>query len=396
MVCIYIHIPFCEKKCTYCDFFIFPLENYSKKLEIFNEYSQSLINQIELYWNKLWKIKVSTIYFWWWTPLLIWENNILKIINKIENSFCLDTLQELSFEINPYPISQIKHTSKTIFNELSQKYKLRFSIGIQSFDSEILKNSKRQYELNELFDFLIFLKQFENTTFNFDFIAFWNKNFDINLFKKFINLNIANSLSIYILEKNKWSFVFNKNNFEKVYWFWYNENNIWNEFDQMKKLMYENWFNRYEISNFSKKWFESIHNCNYWKMWEYLWLWMSAHWFLWKSLAKLLFDVRWEYWVRYKNSLSWKSFFWNDFLSWNKLNILNEYDYFFEKFFLWMRTYKWIEIDDPIKKIILIKDYEKIIYEYENIWLLKYEKNNLCLKDDWMDKYNFIISSILK
>ena len=122
---IYIHIPFCKKKCKYCDFISFSC--YAEKE---NEYVDSLLKEIENY--EFIEKEVSTIYIGGGTPSIIDSKNIIKILEKIKSKFKVKKDVEITIEINP----------GTINKEKLEDYKLaginRLSIGLQSTNNDIL------------------------------------------------------------------------------------------------------------------------------------------------------------------------------------------------------------------------------------------------------------------
>lgn len=123
-------------------------------------------------------------------------------------------LAELSIEINPDPIEDMLWLMTTISNHYKQLPRVRFSIGIQSFDNEVLKEAGRQYNFQACVDFLrrlVPLKQ-DNNVFNFDFIAFGKFNTTrkgdrqlrnpsvLGFFQTFVESGFADSFSLYTLE----------------------------------------------------------------------------------------------------------------------------------------------------------------------------------------------------
>ena len=122
---IYVHIPFCKKKCKYCDFISFSC--FEEKEE---EYVNCLIKEIE---NKKCSNVVSTIYIGGGTPSIIDSKNIIKILEAIFSNFNVLDDAEITIEINP----------GTVTKEKLQDYKNagvnRLSIGLQSAENRILE-----------------------------------------------------------------------------------------------------------------------------------------------------------------------------------------------------------------------------------------------------------------
>ncbi|SES66556.1 radical SAM family heme chaperone HemW [Anaerobranca gottschalkii] len=127
MAGIYIHIPFCLKKCYYCDFISFP------DIEKENEYTQSLIKEIHLQKDILKTKEWSTVFFGGGTPSLLSLNNLGKIIDELALYIDFNKIKEFTIEANP----------KTLTSEKLQFYKVkninRLSLGVQTFNLRELK-----------------------------------------------------------------------------------------------------------------------------------------------------------------------------------------------------------------------------------------------------------------
>ena len=260
---IYIHIPFCEKKCKYCDFI-----SFSCLKEKEEEYVECLIKEIE---NRKCSNIVSTIYIGGGTPSIIDSKNIIKILDSIYSNFNVLENAEITIEVNP----------GTVTKEKLQDYKNagvnRLSIGLQSAENRILKLIGRIHTYED------FLK-----TYNLSReIGFKNINVDLMLaiptqtekelissVEKIIELN-PEHISLYSLileEGTELEDLVSKKELElldekierKMYW-------------ETKKILEKNGYNHYEISNFSKKGFESNHNIDCWNQEEYLGFGLAAH-----------------------------------------------------------------------------------------------------------------------
>lgn len=129
----YIHIPFCEKKCNYCSFCSFSL--IKKK----NEYIDALIKEVKFLYKKE---KLETIYFGGGTPSLLDSKDIEKILNELN----FDKNTEITLELNPHNIDFLKLEN---FKKIGIN---RLSIGVQSFDDELLKIIGRTHNSKEIFD----------------------------------------------------------------------------------------------------------------------------------------------------------------------------------------------------------------------------------------------------
>jgi coproporphyrinogen III oxidase-like Fe-S oxidoreductase len=149
---------------------------------------------------------------------------MIKIIDHIASVRNLEYLEELSIEINPEPVDQMLDLISTISNRYKHFPRVRFSIGIQSFDNEVLEESDRQYNFQSCVDFLRKLThvKMEHNIFNFDFIAFGKFNqtrkgdlqlrdpVRLDFFQRFVESGFADSFSLYTLELFEGSEWFNQ------------------------------------------------------------------------------------------------------------------------------------------------------------------------------------------
>ena len=262
---IYIHIPFCKQKCFYCDFC-----SFANKKEMQEKYVEAVINEIKNITHKE-KYTVTTIYFGGGTPSILNPEYIKNILQEIESSFKILDDAEITIEINP----------GTVNEEKLKKYKEyginRLSIGLQSANDKILKKIGRIHDY----------KQFEETFFYARKCGFKNINVDLMIglptqaiedvkqtLEKIIQKN-PEHISVYSLIIEEGTII------EKLI----NENKLQLPDEETERIMYwtvvnelkENGYNQYEISNFSKKTYESKHNTNCWKQKQYVGLGTSAH-----------------------------------------------------------------------------------------------------------------------
>ncbi len=129
MPSLYIHVPFCVRKCNYCDFVSYPYDRDSVE-----EYLSGLCQEIELYGDLLSEDEkvASTIYFGGGTPSLLPEAGLEKIFNALAKIFIWDETAEITIEANPGTLTPEK------LRTLRQLGCNRLSMGVQSFDPEIL------------------------------------------------------------------------------------------------------------------------------------------------------------------------------------------------------------------------------------------------------------------
>ena len=192
---IYIHIPFCKKKCSYCDFKSFENVSENKK----KEYVDALIKEIQLSKNNSNHI-VNTIYIGGGTPSFIGENYIKEILQAIYKKWEIKPDAEITIEVNPGTINK---------NKL-EAYKLmginRLSIGLQSTSDYLLKKIGRIHSYEDFLDTYIMARKVGFENINVDLMLALPEQTLENLMqsvRKIINLN-PEHISIYslILEEN--------------------------------------------------------------------------------------------------------------------------------------------------------------------------------------------------
>ena len=132
MAGIYIHIPFCKKKCSYCDF------HFSTSLSKKDDIILCLIKELEIRKNYL-NENIETIYFGGGTPSLLSKKEIMSIIDKIYKLFNVIPDVEITLEANPNDLTKQK------INDLKKSAINRLSIGVQSFQNNDLKFMHREH-----------------------------------------------------------------------------------------------------------------------------------------------------------------------------------------------------------------------------------------------------------
>ncbi len=240
---VYIHIPFCRNICTYCDF---------SKMFYNEEMISNYLNSLEKEINKTYKNDaIETLYVGGGTPSCLNKKHLEKLF-EIINIFNLKKDYEFTFECN------IEDINKELLIFLKNNKVNRLSIGIQSFNKKILNTLGRNYNFDIIEKILLCKKYFDSI--NVDLIYGINNQTIKDLkqdLEKFLSLDITH-ISIYslILEDNT---ILKINNYVPM-----EDDEVREMYDLIKKILKENNYIHYEISNFSKKGYESKHNLNYW------------------------------------------------------------------------------------------------------------------------------------
>ena len=265
---IYVHIPFCLKKCYYCDFV-----SYANKFELQEDYVKKLIK--EIYDNKelLENNEITTIYIGGGTPSSINANFINDILSNI---FTIANIKsnkdiEITIEVNPGTVTKEK---LKIFKEAGIN---RVSIGLQSSNNKLLKEIGRIHNYSQFLDAYKLALEAGFTNINVD-LMLGLPGQTIEDLKKSLEDIIKlkpKHISVYslIVEEGTCIEKMINNGVLNLP----QEDEERNEYKYTKNYLELNGYNHYEISNFAKPGFESRHNMNCWKQKQYIGFGIAAH-----------------------------------------------------------------------------------------------------------------------
>ncbi|MFW5799431.1 MAG: radical SAM family heme chaperone HemW [Spirochaetota bacterium] len=263
---IYLHIPFCKKKCKYCDFY--SIDKYNNILV--EDFTEAIIKELSNRKEELQASNPETIFIGGGTPNLLPLPLLNKILSKIEQSLNLSLIKEYTIESNP------EYINKDKLNLFYDKGINRISIGVQSFNDNHLSligritNAKTNYKAIEL------IKESSIKELNCDMIFgmpeqnLKDLDYDLN---QIIEKN-PQHISYYGLTVEEYT-PLNKM-VEKGLISIPDDENTGNMYLKIINTLKVNDYNMYEISNFSKKGFHSKHNLNYWNRGLYYGLGPSA------------------------------------------------------------------------------------------------------------------------
>lgn len=242
---VYIHIPFCSNICKYCDF---PKLLYDKKY--INKYLDALEKEIE---DRYKGEDVISIFIGGGTPTSL-DSLELERLLKIINKFNRDKLKEFTIESNIESLDDEKII-------LLKKYGVnRISLGVQSFDDDTLKELNRKHTKDQVFEVVNNIKENGIKNISIDYI--YGIDTDIEKVKRdmeiFLELDVPH-ISCYslIIEENT---VFGIKRREYI-----DEDIEYKMYRYIEKFLEKNGYNHYEISNYSRDGYQSIHNINYWE-----------------------------------------------------------------------------------------------------------------------------------
>lgn len=259
---IYVHIPFCLRKCNYCAFNSKTSDEPEK-----NFYVEALIREINLRGDSS---KVETIYFGGGTPTTLTLNQLEKIICAIRKNFNVDNCAEITIEANPGTVDEnyLRGLKALGFN--------RLSLGVQSFDEALLKILGRIHDSQTAIETVELAKKFfDNVSVDLMY-GLPNQTLD-NLRRDLMQIKILDvaHVSIYGLEIEEDTKFFELARADKLPL--PDENLCADMYDFITETLPTLGYHRYEISNFAKKNFESRHNCGYWTGKSYFGFGAGAH-----------------------------------------------------------------------------------------------------------------------
>ena len=266
---LYIHIPFCNSVCIYCDFTKMVTNDDNK-----NKYINRLLEEIDyykdLYYNDI--LSCDTVFIGGGTPNSISLDLLEKLFIKINN--ILKNSKENTIELNTELIT------KDLLLLLKKYHFNRLSIGVETFNNDILKVIRREYDRNLVFDKVKLAKELGFTNINIDLIfglpneTMDDIKYDLECFKQ---LDIPH-LSYYDLILEDKTILNNYINNHKLKLL--DDDLQASMYDYINKYMKSLGYNHYEVSNYAKEGYESIHNLKYWQEEEYFGLGLGASGFI--------------------------------------------------------------------------------------------------------------------
>lgn len=257
---LYLHIPFCERKCNYCDFY-----SGSFIAELRKGYVDKLCSEIEK-WGRLNTCPIDTIYFGGGTPSLLSSDELAKIMSTVRASFVIADDAEITCEVNPGDDSAFLKTAATLGVN-------RISIGIQSSSESELKLLGRRHSFNDAVKTVKLAKKLGITNISADLmIGLPNSTIDTLERSVFdiLSLDIPH-ISSYILKIEEGT-PFHRKGVALP-----DDDSVADQYLYLCKRLEGADYCHYEISNFAKLGFESRHNNKYWLSEEYIGIGPSAH-----------------------------------------------------------------------------------------------------------------------
>ena len=360
---LYIHIPFCLSKCSYCDFNSYPISAFSH--DIINNYISAICNEIKKAKIKINKnILLKTIYIGGGTPSILKNSQLKKITESINNNFKLSKNLEFTIECNPETIT------KTKLNFYKKIGVNRISLGVQTFDDNILKIINRIGNSKTTISAVDLIKKTGFSNISFDFIyALPNQTTDLFIqdLQKAVSLKPTH-ISIYCLTLNPYSEKYFNSIGAKIP----NEDTQIQMYRKATNFLKKHKYYKYEISNFAIKGFESKHNLSYWQHRQYIGIGAGASSYINGYRTKNISNVK-----TYIDSIL------NDKNYYEENYKLNEKEIKSEFVFLSLRLSGGLNLIKYKKRFkkSFFEDYKEFLKIWEGQKLFKIEKNSLTLTE---------------
>ena len=340
---LYIHIPFCNKICDYCDF---------TKLQYFRKFAISYLDALkdELASYNIGKLK--TIYVGGGTPTALEDDlflELLRIINPYKEG-----VKEYTFEANPESLSLEK------IKMLKEHGVNRVSLGVQTTNDKILQAVNRDHSFEQVKTAIKNLKEQGIDNINVDLILglpHTSKKILEDDIKNVLSLDVKH-ISCYGLTVNPHTALFNKGFKEP------SGDILRQYYDIVEDILKENDFIHYEVSNWAKPGYESEHNLTYWRNEQYYGVGLGASGYIGET--------------RYKDTINLSQYLTRAFIS--EKEKVSDKDKLTYQIMLNLRTIEGLDIkyvqdkesivDELVKEELLIKEQNKLVPTYEGMMIL--------------------------
>ena len=265
---LYIHIPFCVKKCAYCDFLSGPASN--QQIE---EYVQALIEEIRYYKEFVKKYEVSTVFWGGGTPSLLTGEQMKALMETLGQTFFIRQNAEITMEANPgtVTVEKLLACQKAGIN--------RISFGLQSVNNEELKMLGRIHTYEEFLESYEAARKAGFQNINVDLISAIPKQ-TVSSWEQTLQTIISlqpehiSAYSLIVEEGTPFAKLYGEGcELEHLL---PSEEEERRMYERTEELLQEAGYHRYEISNYAKEGDECQHNLGYWERKEYLGLGLGA------------------------------------------------------------------------------------------------------------------------
>lgn len=262
-ISLYVHVPFCRQKCDYCDFFSIP-SNRASCVCPDEEYVRSVLNEIRFYVKKYSVSRWKTVYIGGGTPSQLGAKLLFELVSGIKSAVSDKTADEFTVEMNPEDLTE------DILDSAQKAGVDRISTGIQALDQKALDSVNRRCPLQTAISSLELLQKKWKKKLSVDFIAGLPGQTYSSFKKQFetvFNFKNIDHISLYSLTLEENTPLYKKIESGKIKWSQQKTDRMW---ILGRKILKENGFIQYEVSNFARTGAESLHNKVYWHLENYI------------------------------------------------------------------------------------------------------------------------------
>ena len=364
---IYIHIPFCVRKCAYCDFLSAPASR-----EIMDRYVDSLKQEIRGAEELAERYRVSTVFFGGGTPSLLEGEKLAEILEMLLQVMTVEAEAEITVECNPGTLTENK------LDAYRTAGVNRLSIGLQSADNRELRLLGRIHTFEE------FLESYELARKK----GFGNLNVDLmsalpgqtregwlQTLEKTADLEPEHISAYSLMIEEGTPFYERYREDAPGYRELPDEDTDRLMYEDTKRFLSGRGYERYEISNYARPGYACRHNLSYWERTDYKGFGIGA--------ASLIRNIR------YKNNTDLAAYL-NGDLSYESVSALSRKDVLEETMFLGLRKMEGVVLTEQMRKV-----YGELLNKLEQEGVLGRENNRIFLTDRGIDVSNYVLSEFL-
>lgn len=376
---VYIHIPFCIKKCSYCDFLSF--ENTSDEADCKNAYINALCSEIRAFENRAKDRRVTSVFIGGGTPSVLDGRHIKKVCDAIYDVFDISRGAEFSIECNPGTVTEEK---LEMYRECGIN---RISFGLQSADNEELHRLGRIHTYEDFLESYGYARKSGFKNINIDLMsAIPGQTFEnwSETLKKVVDLK-PEHISAYslIIEEGTLFYDLYTGGDSSGIPPLPDEDTEREMYYLTKQILNANGYERYEISNYSRSGFECRHNCGYWQGTDYAGFGLGA---------ASLFDG-----YRYSDTRDIKKYISCEWMDGESVHLLSEKERMEEFMFLGLRMDKGISAAEFENRfsINIQEIYGSRLKRMSDMGLMILNNGNWRLTDCGVDLSNRVLAEFL-
>lgn len=381
---LYIHIPFCIKKCAYCDFLSAPAGEEERQ-----RYVETMIKEIQGYRKKYQEYCVTTIFVGGGTPSVLSGEQIKEVFNALRASFVIDTQAEITIEVNPGTVTEEKAEA------WMQAGVNRISIGLQSVNDEELQMLGRMHTYKDFLNTYHLLRDKGFNNLNIDLISAipgqtlesWKKTL-ITVAE--LEPEHISAYSLIVEEGTPFYTIYGEGgadgNLESMVQPLPDEETERFIYEETEMILQKYGYDRYEISNYAKPGYACRHNEGYWRRVNYLGVGLGA--------SSLIENQRFRNFSTYD---AYMGAIQNQKLFHEEVESLSVTDEMEEFMFLGLRMMSGISREEFQKKFgkKIETVYEKQIQQLKKNGLIEFVENRIRLTKRGIDISNYVFEQFL-